>query len=131
MVQVSVQRASQARALVDQSHPCMTPAMDSPLVAFGLAKPSFQIQIVSRQFIDRAQKQPRQKAHHQSRQVLGERVLLPRKTLAEFFKLSATVLLGALSRIERIGNGLDQFHLRPQFALDFLDGLQPAVNAGG
>jgi hypothetical protein len=107
----------------------MTPAMDSPLVAFGLAKPSFQVQIVSRQFIDRAPKQPRQKAGHQSHQVLGERVLLLGEALAEFLKVTATVLWRALGRIERIGNGLDLLHLRPQFALNLLDGLQPAVNA--
>ena len=93
MVQVRVQRASQRRALVDQSHSCMTPPMDSPLVAFGLAKPSLQVQIVARQFIDRPQKQPRQKADHQSRHVLGERVLLLGEALAEFLKLTATVLL--------------------------------------
>lgn len=93
MVQVGVQCASQGRALVDQSHPCMTPAMDSPLVAFGLAKPSFQVQIVSRQFINRAQKQPRQKAGHQSRHVLGERVMSLGEGLLELLKLTATVLL--------------------------------------
>jgi len=106
----------------------MTPAMDSPLVAFGLAKPSFQVQIVSRQFIDRSQKQPRQKAGHQSRHVPGERVMLLGKSSAEFLKLTTTVLLRALKRIERVGNGLDLLHLRPQFALNLLDGLQPAVN---
>ena len=93
MVQVSVQRASQGRALVDQSDPRMMPAVDSPLVAFGLAKPPFQIQIVSRQFIDRTQKQPRQKAGHQPHQVLGERILLLGEALAKFLELTATVRL--------------------------------------
>lgn len=93
MVQVGVQRASQGRPLVDQSDPCMTPSMDSPLVAFGLAKPAFQVQIVARQFIDRTQKQPRQKAGHQSHQVLGERVRLLGVVLAKFLKPTATVLL--------------------------------------
>jgi len=128
---MSIQRGSQSRASVYQSDPGMTSAMDSPLVAFGLAKPSFQVQIVSRQFIDRSQKQPRQKAGHQFRHVLRERVLLLGKVLAEFFKLTATVLLRALSRIERIGNGLDLLHLGPQFGLNVLDGLQPTVNACG
>lgn len=93
MVQVGVQRAGQGRPLVDQSDSCMTPAMDSPLVAFGLAKPSLQVQIVSRQFIDRAQKQSRQKTGHQSHHVLGERVWLLGEVLAKFLKLAATVLL--------------------------------------
>lgn len=113
MVQVGVQRASQGRAVEDQSDSGMTPAMDSPRVAFGLAKPAFQVQIVSRQFIDRAQKQPRQKAGHQSGQVLDERILLLGEALAELLKLMATVLLRALSRIKRIGHGLDLRHLRP------------------
>ena len=65
---VGVQLASQGRALADQLDPCL--AMDSPLVTFGLAKQSFQVQIVSRRFIDRAQKQPRQKAGHQPHHVL-------------------------------------------------------------
>jgi hypothetical protein len=34
-----------------------------------------------------------------------------------------------LSRIERIGNGLDLLHLGAQRLLNLLDGLQPAVNA--
>jgi hypothetical protein len=78
---------------VDQSDPCMTPAMDSPFVAFGLAKPSFQVQIVAWQFIDRAQKQPRQKTGHQSHHVLGERVWLLGEVLAKFLKLAPAVLL--------------------------------------
>jgi len=89
------------------------PTVDSPLVAFGLAKPSFQFEIVSRQFIDRSQEQPGQKTRHQARQVPNERVRLPREVLAEFLKGAATVLLGSLGRIERVGNGLELLHLRP------------------
>jgi len=126
---MGVQRGSQGRAPVDQPDPRMPPAMDSPLVAFGLAKPPFQVQIVSRQLINRPQKQPRQKAGHQSRHVPDERVMLFGESSAEFLKLTATVLLRALKGIERIGNGLDLLHLRPQFALNLLDGRQPAVNA--
>ena len=48
---------------------------------------------------------------------------------AEFLKLTATVLLRALKGIERVGNGLDLLHLRPQFVLNLFDGLQPTVNA--
>ena len=129
MVQVSVQHASQGRPLANDSRPGMMPPMDSPLVAFGLAKPSFQVQIVSRQFIDRAQKQTRQKTCHQSHQVLGERVWLLGEVLAKFIKLTATVFLRAVSRIERIGNRLDFLHVRPQFGLNFFDGFQPTVNA--
>jgi hypothetical protein len=94
----------------------MAPAMDSPFVAFGLAKPPFQVQVVSRQFIDRASKQPRQKAGHQSGQVPGERVLLPGESAAKFLKRTAAVFGRALGRIERVGNGLKLLHLRPQFA---------------
>lgn len=92
MVQVCVQRTSQSRTPMDQSDSGVTSAVDSPLVAFGLAKPSFQVQIVSRQFIDRAEKQPRQKAGHQFYQVLGERVLLLGKALLKFLKLTAAIL---------------------------------------
>ena len=129
MVQVGVQRGSQGRASVDQSDPRMTPAMDSPLVAFGLAKPPFQVDIVSRQLIDRPHKQPPQKAGHQSRHVPREGIMLFGESSAEFLKLTATVLLRTLKGIECIGNGLDLRHLRPQFTLNLLDGRQPAVNA--
>jgi hypothetical protein len=107
----------------------MMSPMDSPLMTFGLAKPSLQVQIVSRQLIERADKQSRQEAGHQGRHVLGERVLLPRELSAEFLKRTSTVLLRAVGRIERIGNGLDLLHPRPQFALNFLDGFHPAVDA--
>jgi hypothetical protein len=113
MVQVGIQRGSQSRALVDQPDPGMTPPMDSPFVAFGLAKPPFQVQIVSRQFIDRAQKQSWQKAGHQPRHVLDERVMLLGESSAEFLKFTAAILLRALTRIERIGNGLELLHLGP------------------
>lgn len=63
--------------------------------------------------------------------MLRERILLPGRILAEFFKLTATVLLRTLSRIERIGNRLDLLYLRPQFGLNFLDDLQPTVDTGG
>lgn len=129
MVQMSVERASQGRPLVDQAHSRMTPTVDSPRVTFGQPKPALQIQIVSRQFIDRPQKQPRQKAGHQFHQMLGERSLLLREFLAEILKLATTVLLGALSRVERVGHGLEFLHLRPQFVVNLLDGLQTALNA--
>jgi hypothetical protein len=45
--------------------------------------------------------------------VLSERVLLLGEVLAEFLELTATVLLRALRRIERIGNGVELLHLRP------------------
>jgi hypothetical protein len=114
---------------VDQPDPRVSPAVDSPFVTFGLTKPPFQVQIVSRQFIQRAHKQSRQKAGHQFGHVLGERVSLSGEFAAEFLKLTATILLRALSRIERIGNGLDLLHLGAQCLLYLLDGLQPAVNA--
>lgn len=107
----------------------MTPAVDPSLMTFGLAKPPLQVQVVSRQLIERADKQSRQEAGHQFAHVLGERVLLARELSAEFLKRTPPVLLRALCRIERIGNGLDLLHLRPQFALNFLDGFQPAVDA--
>lgn len=129
MVQVGVQRASQRRPPVDQANPRMTPAMDPALVPLGLAKPSFQVQIVSWQLIDRAQEQSREKAGHQFGHVLGKRVLLLDEALAELLELTATVFWGARSRIERIGHGLDLLYLRPHIALNLLDRLQPAVNA--
>jgi hypothetical protein len=130
MVQMRIQRGGQGRASADQSHPCMTPAMDAPGVAFGLTKPPFQVQIVARQVIERTDKQARQKAGHQSRHVLGERVVLPGESAAEFLKLTATLLGQDLRRIECIGNGLDLLDLWSQFLLNLHDGLQPAVNAG-
>ena len=129
MVQVGIQRANQGRASVDDSDPRMTPTMDAPRVAFGLAKPTFQVQIVAWQLIVRAPKQPHQKAAHQSDQVLSERVRLLGKSLLELLELTATVRLQAPSRIERVGHGLDLLHLGSQFVLNLLDRLQPTVNA--
>jgi hypothetical protein len=130
MMQVGVQRANQRWASVDDSDTCVTPAVDAPRVAFGLAKPAFQVQIVAWQLIDWAQKQSRQKAGHQSGQVLSERVRLLGESLLELLERTATVLLRASIRIERVGHGLDRLHLRPQLVLSLLDRLQPPVNAG-
>ncbi len=107
----------------------MTPAMNSPLMTLGSAKPPLQVQVASRQFIERADKQSRQEAGHRGRHVLGERRPLPRELSAEFLKRTATVLLRTLSRVEHVGNGLDLLHLGQQFFLNLLDRLQPAVYA--
>jgi len=130
MVLVRVQRGSQGRASMDQPDARMTSAVNPPLVAFGLAKPPFQVQVVARQFLDRTHKQSREKAGHQAGQVLGERILLLGESAAEFLKHIATLFGQALGGIECVGNGLELFHLRTQFRLDFRDGLQPAVDAG-
>jgi len=130
MVQVGVQRANQGWASVDDSDPRVTTAVDAPRVAFGLAKPAFQVQIVAWQLIDRAQKQSHQKAGHQSGQVLRERVRLLGESLLELLELTATILLRASIRIERVGYRLDLLQLRPQFVLSLLDRLQPTVDAG-
>ncbi len=126
---MGIQRGGEGRASVDQPDPCMMSPMDSPLMPFRLTKPPLQVQVVSRQFIERANKQSRREAGHQGRHVQGERIFLPRELSAEVVKRMSTVVLRAVGRIERIGNGLDLLHLRPQFALNFLDGLQPAVDA--
>lgn len=112
MVQVGIQGGGECWASIDQPDPCMTSPVNSSLMAFGLTEPPLQFQIVVRQFLERAEEQSRQKAGHQGCQVPGERVLLTREPSAEFLELTATVLLRALRRIERIGNGLEFLHLR-------------------
>lgn len=130
MVQMSIQRRGQRRPCTDQPHSGVTPTMNPSLVAFGLTKPPLKVEIISRQFIERPDKQSREKAEHQFGHVLCERVLLPREPPAQFLKLAATVLLRTVIRVERASNGPHLLHLWPQFLLNILDSLQSTINAG-
>lgn len=131
MVQVGVQRRSQGRAVMDQPGPRMTPAMDSPGMAFGLAKPPFEIQVVLGRIVLIPHKQPGKKAAHEPRHVPGKWVFLSGESSLEFPKFATTILLRAFGRIEGVSNGLDLFHLRAQFLLIVFHGLQSPVDACG
>jgi hypothetical protein len=115
---------------VDEPDACVRPAVNTPFMAFGLAEPPFQIQVVARQFVRRAQEEARPKAVHQPGQVAGERVSLLGEPSPEFLERAAAFLLGTVVGGQRVRDGLEFLHPRPQLTLHVADGLQPAVDAG-
>jgi hypothetical protein len=129
MVNVGVEGEGQRRAFVDEPYSSMTSAMDPSLMAFGLAEPPFQVEVVLGQIGDGTHKQPCQKASHELRHVLADRIRLLGESPLEFLKLAATVFERAGRWIERVGNRLDLLDLRPQFRLDVFYGGQSTVDA--
>jgi hypothetical protein len=77
MALVRVERQDQRWAFQNDSHPRMTMAMDATLVAFGLSKPAFQIQIVEGKVrIVSCDKQPRRETAHDLGHVPTDRIVL-------------------------------------------------------
>jgi hypothetical protein len=107
----------------------MTATMNPPLVTLRLAEPPFQVQVVVRQSVDRANEQPGHEADHQLHEVLRERSLLLGELLLELFKLATSLIQRTLGRLKRVGNRLDLLDVQLHLRLDVFDGLQPTVDA--
>jgi hypothetical protein len=131
MVEMSVKRRRKGRSLLHEPYPGMASAVDSSLVAFGLAEPPFQVQVVLGHVGERTDKQPSHEAGHQFGHVLAERTRQFGESPSEFLKLAATLFGGTLGRVERVSDGLDLLDLTPQFLLVLVDGMQPALDACG
>src|SRR5947209_12076963 len=91
--QVSVQGQQQRRAFLHDSHSGMTVAMNPTLMALGLAKPTLQIEVVTRQVrLVTSDEQSRLEAPHYHRHLLPDRVRFGFQTLSQRREDDATLI---------------------------------------
>jgi hypothetical protein len=124
-----VEGQQQRGAFLDKANSSMAVAMNTALVAFGLAKPPFEVQIVLRQVLRLSpDEQPRGKARHHTAHVVlhGVSALLELHLQA----LELCLPFGGCARrgLQRRLDCPDRFDMGLQRLLDVLDGRQPAVN---
>ena len=99
-----VQCEDQCRPVLDDSHSRVAMTVNSSLMAFGQAEPSFKIEIVL-DFLElaRADKKAGQKADHQHGHVLANRILIPLESIDQLLELLLAILATLPSRFEGRG----------------------------
>lgn len=132
MTPVGVERQHQRWALQNDSHSRMAMAVDAALVAFGLPKPPFELQVVVRELrIVSTDEEAGREAAHDLRHVLTDRMIVLPQCLLKLLKGSFSLFARAGVGIERRGYRVDRFDMRADFFLGRLDLRQPAVDASG
>src|SRR5260221_9922167 len=100
----------------------MTAAVDPTLMALGLAKPTLQIEVVTRQVrLVTADKQPGLEAPHHRRHPLPDRVRFGSQAIAKRLEEGSTLFARAARRIEGGGNLDDLTHMLLDRDLRLLD----------
>lgn len=130
MALMGVERQHQRWAFQDDSHSRMAMAVDAALVAFGLPKPSFELQVVVGEiWIVSPDKEARCEAAHDLGHVLTDRMLVLLQCLLKGLKGCLSLLGRPGLGIERRGYRTDGFEVRSDFFLGRLDLRQPPVYA--
>ena len=106
--------------------------VNSPLVAFGQAKPALKIEIVPDLLeLSRADKKASQEAGHQRSHVLANWILLPLESIDQRIELLLAMLATLSSRFESCGYLLDVLDVFSDCLLLGLDVVQSPVDAVG
>lgn len=129
---MGIQGQQQGGSFLHDSHPGMTMPVNPTLVTLGLAKPTLQIQVVSRQVrIITADEQPRLEAPHYRRHLPPDRVRLGSQAVPQLGENVVTVVTRAAGRIKRRGNFGDLAHMLLNRDLRLLDRIQPSIDEPG
>ena len=89
MAQVRIQGVDQSRAFLHNPHAGMLASMNVTFMSLRLAKPAFQVEVVSRLAgVLPTHKQPRLKTAHHLTHVPPNRIVARPKLVAQDFKLS-------------------------------------------
>ncbi len=129
---VGIQGQHQCRTFLHDSHPGMTVAVNPTLVSLGPAKPTLQIEVVTRQVrLITADEQARLEAPHHRRHPPPDRVRLGSQAIPQLGEVNATVITRALARIESGGNFDDLAHMLSDRDLRLLDRIKPPVDEPG
>lgn len=132
MLHVGIKGQQQCRAFVDDADPRVSVAVNTAFVAFGLSKPSFQVQVVPRQIrILASDKQARSKARHHLAHVVPDRVGTALELRLQRLKLRLSLRARATVRIEGGLDGLHLSHLVAHVLLGGLHAAQPPVDVAG
>jgi hypothetical protein len=130
--QVGIQCQEQGRTFLHDSHPGMTVAVNPTLVSLRLAKPTLQIQVVTRQVrLITADEQARLETRHHRRHLPTDRVRLGSQAIPQRGEVRVTLNARAVGRIESGGNFDDLLDLLSDRDLRFLDRVQPSIDEPG
>ena len=127
-----IERRQQCRAFVDEAHPRVAVAMNAALVAFGVSKPAFEVEVVLGEVrVATSHKQAWLKTCQHPTHVLPPRIVTPLELLPQGLKLHVPVVARASGGIKR---GLDcphVCHLVTYVLLGCLHTRQASVNIAG
>src|SRR3954454_15793054 len=99
----------------------MTVAVDPTLMALGLAEPTFQIEVVTRQVrLVTTDEQPRLEAPHHRRHLPPDRVRFGSQAIAERREEGSTLIARAAGRVESGGDLDDLVDVLPDRGLGLL-----------
>jgi hypothetical protein len=109
MRQMRIERRQQCGAFVDEAHPSVTVAMNAALVALGVSKPAFEVEVVLREIcVVTSHKQAGLKTRQHPTYVLPPWIVTPLEVLPQGLKLHVPVVARAIGGIKR---GLDCPHV--------------------
>src|SRR5271157_3054841 len=132
MSNVCVQCENERRPVLDDPNPLVATTVNPPLVSFGQAKPSLEIEIVLDLLeLSRADEKPGQKADHQPGHVLANRIPSPLESIDQLFELLLAIRLTLPSGFERRGYLVDVLDVFSDRLLLGLDMLHSPVDAVG
>jgi hypothetical protein len=132
MRHMRIERRQQCGAFVDEAHPSVAVAMHAALVAFGVAKPAFEVEVVLGEIrVVTSHQQAWLKTRQHPTHVLPPRIV----TLLELFphglKLHVPVVARAIGRLKRGLDCPDVCHLVTSGLLGRLHTCQASVHRAG
>jgi hypothetical protein len=132
MRHMRIERCQQCGAFVDEADPRVAVAMHAALVAFGVSKPAFEVEVVLGEVrVVTSHKQAWLKTRQHPPHVLSPRIVTPLELLPQDLKLHVPVVARATGGIKR---GLDcphVCHLVTYVLLGCLHTRQASVNRAG
>ena len=129
---MGIEGHQQCGAFLDEANPSMAAAVNAALVAFGLAKPALEVQVVLWEIrVVPSHKQPWLKTRHHAAYVLPRWIITALELLPQGLKLRVTLVARAPVGIKR---GLDSSyvcHLLADGLLRCLHARQTSVDIAG
>jgi hypothetical protein len=100
MRHMRIERRQQCGAFVDEAHPRVAVAMNAALVAFGVSKPAFEVEVVLWEIrVVTSHKQAWLKTRQHPPHVLPPRIVTPLEALPQGLKLHVPVVARAIGGI--------------------------------
>ena len=119
-------------AFLDEANPSMAAAVNATLVAFGLAQPALEVQVVLWEVrVVPSHKQTCLKTRHHAAYVLPRRIITALGLLPQSLKLRVTLVARAPVGIKRGLDGPHVCHLLADGFLCRLHARQPSVDIAG
>ena len=130
--QMRVQGQQQRRAFLHDSHPGVTMAMNPTLMSLGQAKPTLQIEVVTRQVrLVTPDEQSRLEAPHHRRHLLPDRVRFGSQAISQRREDDPTLIARAAGRIEGRPDLDDLLNPLSDRDLRLLDRIESPVDETG